>query len=208
MVLFLSAEGSRAACRSALARHNMSCHSGEHENCFFDCRSAMRLRSWPPPHRAKRALGTPGLRRRGVGAFFSLPGTCTRFALAQLVLHTGLFSVAPFGAALSRSLNLSGSRLHFRGAIPLFLRCDCGRLTGGVSGLGWRGPQKPVSKETVSRAFLGLRPIARVFACVEFWHCKLHASFFEGSEFILRVCRSACRKGLNLILPGGQQSHY
>jgi hypothetical protein len=113
-----------------------------------------------------------------------------------------------FDRSLSRRLNLRGFRLHFRCATPLLLWCDCGRLTGGVSGLGRRGPQKPVSKETVSRAFLGLRPIARVFACVEFWHCRLHALLKDlSSEFILRACRSACRKGLNLILPGRQQSH-
>lgn len=63
--------------------------------------------------------------------------------------------------------------------VRLFFRCGCGRVTGLVSGLGRRRPQKLGSKDTVSLPFLGLRPIARVFACVEFWHCKLHALFLK-----------------------------
>ena len=114
-------------------------------------------------------------------------------------------SVAPFGAGPSSVTQLRGSRLHFfEAAIPLFFRRGGARVTCPVSGLGRRGPQKPGTKETVSRAFLRLRPIARVFACVEFWHCRLHALLKDlSSEFILRVCRDACRKGLNLILTRG-----
>ena len=44
----------------------------------------------------------------------SLPGTCTRFAFAQLVRRTGLFSAAPVGAGLRPPLALRSSRLHFR----------------------------------------------------------------------------------------------
>jgi hypothetical protein len=89
-------------------------------------------------------------------------------------------------------------------ATLLFFLRGGSRVTGPVSWLGRRGPQKPGTKKTVSRAFLGLRPIARVFACVEFWHCRLHALLKDlSSEFILRVGGSACRKGLNLILQQG-----
>ena len=76
MVLFLSAEGSRAACRSALASHNMSCHSGDMK-CFFYRRSA---RGSAP------AYGSVVL-----VLFLSLPGTCTRFALLSSCCVPGYF---------------------------------------------------------------------------------------------------------------------
>src|SRR5690349_16509587 len=92
MVLFLSAEGSRAACRSGM-------------KCFFLSSLLPRLRS--------------GLRQCGAGSFPQLTRHLHSLRSAQLVLRTGLFSVAPFGAALSRRLTLRGFGRAFR-RWPLF----------------------------------------------------------------------------------------
>jgi hypothetical protein len=94
-------------------RHNTSCHSGRHENAS-DLSLRLTAPLQPPPHRAKRALGTPGLRQCGVGLNLRLPSPYPSSRFARLGNGAGLTYAAPNGARVWCVTNLRGSRLHFR----------------------------------------------------------------------------------------------